>query len=406
MLELADTPYAFFPPKPNRFVMWLLGHFNRFVRLPGRGHRITGVTVANPEALPAGGRILFLPNHSTHSDGEIMSEVQGQVGVRSCYMAAYDGFHRSRFNAWVMQRLGAFSVDREGSDSRALATGVQVLVGGRYALTIFPEGNVYLMNDRVTPFLEGAAYIGIKAQGEIPDAPIHALPVAIKATHVSDAREAVRARLGDVATRVGATVDPAADFHEEVKRIGVRALEQKLLEMHVPVPEPGDLPSLLKKSAEPIIARLEQTMKLRVQPNAELTDRIRKIRQSIHRMRTDADRKPEHAAGARWADEAILALRILSYAGNYLDERPTLDRTGETVEKLLEDLTSRLLPRYGARHAFVRFGDPIDLRPYASAKGRKVRKAVHEVTQAVQRGVQEGLDAINAANPHPGGEPF
>ena len=385
--------------------MWLTGHFNRFGRLPGR-HRIGGVTVLNPEIVPAEGRLLFLPNHSTHSDAEIMAEAQRQVGRRSAYMAAYDLFHRSRFNAWVLPQLGVFSVDREGSDSRAMSAAVEVLVRDRLALTIFPEGNVYLMNDRVTPFLEGAAYIGIKAQGEVADAPIHALPVAIKATHLTDVRDAIRGRLREVAAKVGATVDADVDFREEVKRIGVLALDQKLREMHVATPSAEDIPSLLQKSAEPIIARIEETLELRVRPNADIVDRIRKIRQMIDRIRIDPERAHEHDAGARWADEAILALRILSYAGNYLDERPTLDRTGETTEKLLEDLTSRILPPYARRQVFVRFGDPIDLRPHAGAKGRKAREAVQEVTHAVERGVQHGLDIINADNPHPGGTLF
>jgi hypothetical protein len=258
----------------------------------------------------------------------------------------------------------------------------------------------------VTPFLEGAAYIGIKAQAQLPDAPIYALPVAIKATHLTDVRDGIRQRLRKVASGVGATVNTDADFREEVKRIGLVGLQQKLREMHVPTPEAEDLPSLLQRSAEPIITRLEETLELAVRSNADLIDRIRKIRQTIHRIRTDPERAPEHDAGARWADEAILALRILSYAGNYLDEHPTLDRTGETTEKLLEDLTSRLLPPHGRRQVLVRFGDPIDLRGHAGAKGRKARAAVQEVTQTVERRVQDSLDIINRDNPHSGGIPF
>ncbi|MCB1087860.1 MAG: 1-acyl-sn-glycerol-3-phosphate acyltransferase, partial [Verrucomicrobiae bacterium] len=114
-----------------------------------------------------GERILFVPNHSTHSDPQLMTEVQRQLGVPSCFMAAYDVFLRSRLNAWVMQRVGAFSVDREGSDRKSMAEALTVLKAGRFALTIFPEGNVYMMNDRVTPFLEGAAFLAIKAQREL-----------------------------------------------------------------------------------------------------------------------------------------------------------------------------------------------------------------------------------------------
>ena len=47
-----------------------------------------------------------------------------------------------------------------------------------------------------------------------------------------------------------------------------------------------------------------------------------------------------------------------------------------------------------------------NLRAHAGAKGRKARAAVQEVTCAVERSVQLGLDIINDDNPHPGGMPF
>ena len=58
-------------------------------------------------------------------------------------------------------------------------------------------------------------------------------------------------------------------------------------------------------------------------------DRIRTARREIHKVRSDPDREIDHAVAAGWADEAIIAFRILSYAGNYLSENPTLDRVGK-----------------------------------------------------------------------------
>ena len=78
-------------------------------------------------------------------------------------------------------------------------------------------------------------------------------------------------------------------------------------------------------------------------------DRIRTARREIHKVRSDPDREIDHAVAAGWADEAIIAFRILSYAGNYLSENPTLDRVGETIEKLKEDLYSRAFPAYADR---------------------------------------------------------
>ncbi|MCB1091165.1 MAG: 1-acyl-sn-glycerol-3-phosphate acyltransferase, partial [Verrucomicrobiae bacterium] len=146
MLDFCDSPYQFFPARPSVLVMGLCRFCNARWGLPGPNHRVSRVLLSGEidavrEIDRRGERILFIPNHSTHSDPQLMTEVQRQLGVPSCFMAAYDVFLRSRLNAWVMQRVGAFSVDREGSDRKSMAEALTVLKAGRFALTIFPEGN-------------------------------------------------------------------------------------------------------------------------------------------------------------------------------------------------------------------------------------------------------------------------
>ena len=60
--------------------------------------------------------------------------------MRSFFMAAYDVFERNALHAWLMQRMGAFSVDRDGSDMHSLKQSIATLESGKYALSIFPEG--------------------------------------------------------------------------------------------------------------------------------------------------------------------------------------------------------------------------------------------------------------------------
>jgi hypothetical protein len=134
-------------------------------------------------------------------------------------------------------------------------------------------------------------------------------------------------------------------------------------------------------------------------------DRFRGVRREIHKVRADPEREIDHAVAAIWADEAIVAFRILSYAGNYLSVKPTLDRVGETVEKLQEDLYGKEVPPYARRTAYVRFGDPIDVSEQLAAAA-KPRLAMAALTDQFEEGVQVGLDEINAANKHPGSEMF
>ena len=193
MIDFSDKSYRFFEPRPNRCVEAFLRWVNRKFFLGGASHLIEEVVVINPEVVGearkhAGKRLLFLPNHPTHSDPPIMIEVFRQLGLPVSFMAAYDIFLQSKLNAWCMQRTGCFSVDREGSDRKSMKEALRILKDGERGLIIFPEGNVYLTNDKVTPFLDGPAFIGMKAQKELGvDHPDFAIPVSLKVTHSSNA---------------------------------------------------------------------------------------------------------------------------------------------------------------------------------------------------------------------------
>jgi len=172
MLDFCDEPYRDFPPCDSRLWRAVLHRYNRARFLP-RNKRIASLTVHGDDTLRQsrrpGDRLVIVPNHPTHGDAAIMLEAMQRVGLTTQMMAAYDVFLRSRADAFVMQRLGAFSVDREGSDARAMKTALDVLDKGLHALTIFPEGNVYLENDRVTPFNDGAAFIALRAAHKLKE---------------------------------------------------------------------------------------------------------------------------------------------------------------------------------------------------------------------------------------------
>ncbi len=414
MLAFADTPHIFYPAKPVKPVMWAARTANRLRILPGPNHRIPDVRVTGDEHLKearrqAPQRWFFIANHSTHSDPQIILETQRRLGAHSCFMAAYDVFLRNKFCAWVMQHTGCFSVNRDGTDSRAMREAIRILTSTPFGLTVFPEGNVYLMNDRVSPFLDGAAFIGMKAQKELGNAaPIYVVPVSIKATHTTDVRPHLRERLGRLADAMETRFDESAPFPDEVKRIGMVALERSLKHRGLIPQEPAgnDIRGHLEHCATLMIERLEGKMGLRPRPRTGLNDRIRKIRSRIHKTRTDPEAKADHPVAITWADEAILALRILSYAGNYLDEAPSVDRCAESVEKLLEDVYSEIQPPLGDREAIVRINRPIKLADHLEPFTTDARECVSDLTRQFESSIQSGLHAIGSENTHLGTQPM
>lgn len=416
MLDFADAPYQFFPAKPNPLFMWLCRQVVRRWVLPGANHRIRefvaeGETGKLRDLAGRGERILFVPNHSTHSDPQLMTELHRQFDAPSCFMAAYDVFLRGKLQAWAMQRNGAFSVDREGSDRKAMSAAMDILKEGRYALTIFPEGNVYMMNDRITPFLDGASFLALKAQKDLgAEKPIHVVPVSIKLTHLTDVRTKVRQKLDELAAAVKVEVNHDSDPVEELIRVGRLLLLKNLRQRGFLSREEeigGDhLWEDVQGAAERIIAGLEEKIDLPFKPSDSLVDRIRRIRSKIHQVRTDPDQETEHRVASSWSDEAILALRILSYSDPYVSEKPTLDRFAETVEKLSEDHYSRWDRPIGDRRATMKIGEPVDLSERLEAFGKKARGAVNQLTCDLEASVQSGLDALNEANEAEGSKAF
>src|SRR5688500_15448613 len=99
-----------------------------------------------------------------------MLEVGRRAGRQFYIMAAWQLFRaRLGLDGRVLQRLGAFSVDREGVDRRAIRQAVELLTHGA-TLVVFPEGEVYRLNERLTPLLEGVAFMAQSAQRDLEKA--------------------------------------------------------------------------------------------------------------------------------------------------------------------------------------------------------------------------------------------
>ncbi len=411
MLDFSDQPYQYFPPKFSRFWSTLLLYHNRVRHLPGT-QRIAEVVTSGHDTLlgqiKPGDRLVFLPNHSTHADAAIFLESLRQIGLRSLCMAAYDVFLRGRVHRFTMQRMGAFAVDRDGSCPKPMKQALATLDRGKDALTIFPEGNVYLTNDRITPFMDGAAFIALKAQqallkDEGKSGRILAVPVSIKVTHLTNARRRIAQRFEPLGKQLGVTTDFHAEPVKAVYQAGEIALHRNLKQRGLDIPAAPDLGTLIHQAAIQVLERLEAKLEITPKPKDTPLDRVRSARRLIHEVRIDPDRAVDHAAAATWADEAMLAYRIASYPMGYAAERPTIDRLSETVEKLEEDLLTRMPPPMGSRHAWVHFNPPIDVRDILTAHP-KLRAAVGTFTCQTEAAVQAGIDHLNHHNPHPGGK--
>jgi len=231
MLKFTDQPYEFKEARPNRWVYRLAVWVNRVFDLPGKRHQVKSIELSGDERLKQleldpDVRLVFVANHSTHSDVEVLTEGLRRCAVWGAFMAAHEVFVRSRLQSWVMQKVGAFSVNRESLDRKSIKEGVKIIKDKRYGLCLFPEGNVAFTNERVNRFLDGASLLAIKAQKELgDDVVVMMIPVSIRMTHLEDVTVTLKEQLKELIDRLDAEgielkMDSDLSFAQQIERVG------------------------------------------------------------------------------------------------------------------------------------------------------------------------------------------
>lgn len=279
---------------------------------------------------------------------------------------------------------------------------IKTIERGEFALTLFPEGNVYLENDRIAPFNDGAAFIASRAAKSVleKDERVLGIPISIKATHQTDARPVLRQILNQLAQRTNVMIDPN-DPIKAMKSIGLAELRIEMSKRSIEMPAGDDIRAITRVLSDSVLSKLEPELGLTVDSKLDPLERVRRARRVIHEIRTDPEKSADHPRASRLADDAQLAFRIASYSGDYVGEKPTLDRVGETIEKLYEDLHDVMLPPYAPRTAIVQIGEPIDITETAKSGGRP-KQIVAQLTDLFEQGVQRGIDEINSTLSSPG----
>jgi glycerol-3-phosphate dehydrogenase (NAD(P)+) len=140
------------------------------------------------EHLPRTGPLLLAANHRSFLDPFVI----GMLVRRPVYYMAKRELFEKRWQAWILNALGAFPVDRGAGDGDAMATARTILERGD-CVVVFPEGT------RVRPGPLGKPKRGVGRLALETGAPV--APVAVIGTE--DVRRGWRIRPRKVRVRVG-----------------------------------------------------------------------------------------------------------------------------------------------------------------------------------------------------------
>ena len=389
-------PPRYWPPRPSRFWRTALAPVRRYMlrrQARVRDVEIRGLGELSAKVAPADG-VLICPNHSHAADGPVMMHASSLAWRPFHFMAAWHVFrNHGGIDGWVMQRMGAFSVDREGCDRRAIRQAIDLLAGGQ-SLVVFPEGEIYHLNERLTPLREGVAFMAASAQRDLDKSGsagrVWMVPTYIRYEMAGDVSPALAAVMTELEGRLAVKPRHGAPLHERIITFGEILLTLKETEYLGPACDRGGArQERIGRLVEHLLARHERAHLGRAFAGEATPVRVKALRRKL------LEACDETGAGALPPDvrdvlhDAHLALQLFAYPGDYVTSRPTPERMAETVEKFAEDFlnTPRLV---GSRRASVTFGDPIDVKALAGTT--RPRQLAVDLTSRLESAISDLLD--------------
>lgn len=131
-------------------------------------------------------------------------------------------------------------------------------------------------------------------------------------------------------------------------------------------------------------------------PPEAIPERVKEIRRAVITERDRETTTPEQMAALGVdMEDLFFVIQLYSYPGNYVAQKPVIERIAETLDKFEEDVLRAVYPAVrGERHVVVQFGAPVVV-----PNGREGKPSVAEWTDRFEKNVQTLLDDVNANPP-------
>jgi hypothetical protein len=296
----------------------------------------------------------------------------------------------SRFQAWLLPRVGVFSVYREGMDRESLKCAIQILTEARRPLVLFAEGVITRTNDRMIHMMEGLSFLARNAAKQraalVPPGKVVVHPVAIRYFFRGDIERALAPVLEDIERRLSWQPLTGRPLVERIVKIGQALLALKEIE-YFGAPRGGKPGERLEGLVDRLLAPLEQEW-LKGKREGDVIARIKAIRTAIMPDMV-AGELPEDERARRWRQlaDTYLAQQVASYPPEYFGPNPTPEQMMETVERFEEDLTDTCRV-HRPIHVVMEVGEAIEVSP-ARERGA--------ATDPLMAQLRERLEAMLAA---------
>jgi 1-acyl-sn-glycerol-3-phosphate acyltransferase len=362
-------------------------------RIRVKYHRLMAVEIQGLEnlqqCLAEKKGILIAPNHSCHADPTVLYWVADQLKTPFYFMATWQIFMRASWiRLMVLRHHGCFSVDRDGTDIRAFRQAVDILKDRPHPLVIFPEGEIYHINKRVTPFLDGPSAIAHTA-AKHTDRPVVCIPCGIRYQYITSPLDELLDLMDRLERQLLWRPKRSLILRKRIYQFAEAVLGLKEKE-YLGNTQTGTLPERIHALAEFILRNLEDRYGI---PNRAptLPERVKACRRHAIQIKEDESLSAqEHESAATDLDDLFIVTQLFSYPGTYVSAKPTIEDMAEVLDKFEEDILRQSTAAIrGTRRAVIAFGKPMTVERKPDGKPQ-----IHALTEKLEQAVQALLDGI------------
>ncbi len=346
---------------------------------------------------------LLLCNHPTFNDPMVMFLFSAVVQRSFYYLAAHERFRG--LAGWLFQRIGAYSIRRGQADRDSVVYTLKLLAQPDCKLVIFPEGGCSFQNDTVMPFRPGAIQMALQAltkqakQGNRHD--FYVVPLSLKYRYTGQMQPLIEQTLRRLEQALG--VSHSGNFYDRLRVIAAILLQQFEQEYGIE-PADADWNQRIRTLKAQILQQCEQRLNLTPAPDEPNRERVYRIQHAIENR---------YAAGVEgsngvsvngpeeWEEMRKSLTRVLNFDAiydGYVAEKPTPERFLDTLVRLERSIFHiDQPPPKGPQQAFLRVGQPINLRDYLEDYEHNRAATIKTLTQQLQHKVQQNLDILSEA---------
>ena len=393
-------PYRFVPPYRGK--LWC--RVSKYVMPRHLRHKM-GVRLLHfqglehlRDSLSKKAGILLASNHVRWADPIVVGAMGLEVRQYLYYVVSYHLFKQNRLIGWWLNRIGGYSILREGADREAIRATVGILAAAERPILLFPEGTWFRQNDRVGPLQEGLGLIARQAVKQC-ERPIVVHPVGIKYWLLGDPRPELNRRIEKLERGLGWTPKHSDDLPGRLGQVGNALLALKEIERFGRAQE-GDLDERIRRLTGVLIGDREKQYLGKEYEGWNL-ERIRRLRLVLVRQLTEVRNDADASRATNEALDVLLFCENLSaHSYEYLTERPSLERIGETIQRIEETTADRVEEPIGELGATLTVGPAVDVRAFAAAK-RAARGGGDPLMETVSDGMKSLLKQMLEQGPPP-----